>query len=96
MKLPLRKHLDSLSRIKNTQKSRLGYLRLNKNENIIDLPKGLLKEFHKQINSDFVSSYPDVESLYKKLAKYLRCKENNLYLSSGSDGAIKSVFEAMS
>ncbi len=92
--LPLKDHLQNLRRIKNTDESRLKYLRLDKNENILPLPPAILKKMQKQITADFLASYPETVSLYKKIAKHERCSPDNVYLSSGSDGAIKSVFEA--
>ena len=92
--LPLKEQLRSLVRIKNSEESRLGYLRLDKNENILPLPAALIKKLRTQISSDFVSAYPEVDVLYKKIAKQEHCSPNNIYLSAGSDGAIKAVFEA--
>jgi len=92
--LPIKKHLSTLVRVKNPDESRLEYLRLDKNENLIPLPSRVLARFKKALNTDFVSAYPEPGTLYKKLAKHVGCQRKNLYLSSGSDGAIKSVFEA--
>ena len=92
--LPIKKHLSRLVRIKNSDESRLEYLRLDKNENLIPLPSRVLARFKKALSADFVSAYPEPGTLYKKLAKHVGCKPENLYLTSGSDGAIKSVFEA--
>jgi len=92
--LPLKKHLSTLIRIPTPDESRLEYLRLDKNENIIPLPLKILSEFKKALTADFISAYPEPGTLYKKLARHVGCKLENLYLSSGSDGAIKSVFEA--
>jgi len=92
--LPLKENLKNLIRVQNSIESRLGYLRLDKNENILPLPSSLLKKFQKQITSDFVSAYPEAGNLYEKIAKHEKCSPHNIYLSAGSDGAIKSVFEA--
>lgn len=94
MRLPLKKHLATLVRVRNPDKSRWGYLRLDKNENIIALPAALISKFRRQLTSDFISSYPLPGRLYRKLAQHVGCQPENLYLSPGSDGAIKSVFEA--
>jgi histidinol-phosphate aminotransferase len=40
------------------------------------------------------ASYPDCSNLYRKLAKHTKLPAENLILSAGSDGIIRSVFEA--
>ncbi len=92
--IELKKGLQGLERVRNAQVPRLGYLRLDKNENLVPMPPKLLATLRKQLTSDFISAYPETDVLYTKLAKYLGCSTKNLYLSAGSDGAIKSVFEA--
>ena len=39
-------------------------------------------------------SYPDSGPLYRKLARYSGVMPENLLLAAGSDGVIRSVFEA--
>ncbi len=91
--LPLKANLSKLTRFKNSEESRLGYLRLDKNENIVPFPSLVMKKLQKAVTADFVSAYPEVDSLYRKLAQYEKCFVENIYLSSGSDGVIKAVFE---
>lgn len=91
--LPIREHLNSIERTKNTTHSRLGYLRLDKNENLISVPDAFLSKLRQLITSDFISAYPEVDQLYAKLAKFLEVSPDNLFLTSGSDAAIKAAFE---
>ncbi len=90
----VKNHISRLNRVRNAAESRRGYLRLDKNENILDLPESITERLIQEINSEFVTSYPEVDTLYKKLAKKEKCAVDQIYLSSGSDAAIKSVFEA--
>ena len=60
------------------------------NESII-LKKYTRKIFKKVKNYD-LGKYPDHQIIYESLSKFLKLKENVL-ISSGSDGSIKSIFE---
>ena len=70
-----------------------GVLCLDRNENVdpkmIAVVDGLLRK----MPPDIVSHYPATGRLYIKLAKYLNLPAEMLFLSAGSDGAIRSVFE---
>jgi len=48
----------------------------------------------KKISIDDVYSYPDLATLYYKLASFVNVAPENLLLTNGSDGAIRSCFEA--
>lgn len=88
-----KKSISSLHRVPNETVDRLEYLRLDKNENIVGFSDEVLDDFRKLITSDFITAYPDSYPLYQKLAGSLGVSPKQLYLASGSDGAIKSVFE---
>ena len=47
----------------------------------------------KNVDHKSIFAYPDLGRLYKSLAKFLKLKIDNIMLSAGADGAIKSVFE---
>lgn len=91
--LPIKKHILNLKRVKNQEESRLPYLRLDKNENTVGFDREMIELFKTQITSDFLTTYPEISSLYKKLADFLGCLSENIYVTSGSDAAIKAVFE---
>lgn len=91
--LPVKKHLMKLKRVKNPAISRLNYLRLDKNENIIGFPREFVNKVKKEIDSDFLSAYPEIHRLYQKIASGLGFPEENIYITAGSDAAIKAVFE---
>lgn len=91
--LPIRTHLKDVVRLRNPADSRMGYLRLDKNENLIDLPEEFVTRLRRELTGEFISSYPELGSLYELLAKWLGCKTDNLYVAAGSDQAIKAVFE---
>ncbi len=68
-------------------------IRLNRNERVDNFPKDILvKIFNKTKNYD-LGKYPDHEGIYRALSKFLKISKENLLISSGSDGSIKSIFE---
>ena len=90
--IPAKKHLGDLQRVQNPT-ARVGYLRLDKNENVVGFEKEFVASLRKQITSDFLTTYPEVNTLYQKLARWLGCHQENVYVAAGSDAAIKAVFE---
>lgn len=85
--------LKNLVRLDNPNTSRLGYLRLDKNENLTPLGQGFLELVKSEINEDLISSYPEVYPLYQKIAQWTGVDLDQIYISAGSDGAIKAAFE---
>lgn len=67
---------------------------LDKNENTDPELSKLTKHLLSEIDPVAISSYPECSPLYHKLADHLGVKADNLLLTAGSDGAIRSVFEA--
>ncbi len=93
MILPAKKHLKDLKRIKNPTVNRTGYLRLDKNENIIGLPQEFVDILRKEVNSDFLTTYPEIDSLYRKIARWVGCDKESIYIAAGYDACIKAIFE---
>lgn len=91
--LPVKKYIIDLERTNNSPYIRSGYLRLDKNENIVGFPQEFVDILRKQLNSEFLTTYPDMEPFYEKVADWLGCGRENIYIAAGSDAAIKAVFE---
>jgi histidinol-phosphate aminotransferase len=89
-----KKFLKTIYRTPLDRINRIEYIRLDKNENLIQFPSDFMSSIREQITSDFVSTYPQVSSLYEKLAASLGVAEEFIFISTGSEGAIKSIFEA--
>jgi len=66
---------------------------LDKNENFDAELSGVVMSIYHSIGDEAIYGYPDLSSLYKKLAMFLDVKASNLFLSHGSDGVIRSMFE---
>lgn len=90
----IKPEIRSLVRIRDTFDERFDYLRLDKKERLIPFDAEMLREFKENITFTDLSGYHELGSTYKKLAEYLGVGRDQLLLASGSDLAIKSVYEA--
>ena len=90
----IKEEIKALTRIKDTFDKRYDYLRLDKNERLLPFAKKELARFKKMIDSDSISGYGELGNLYRRLAAYLGVKDDQLLLATGSDLAIKSIYEA--
>lgn len=68
---------------------------LDRNENtdptLASLTEKLLNEI---IPIQCISVYPELTSFYDKLSKYLSIPDSNIIVSTGSDGVIRSIYDA--
>ena len=67
---------------------------LDKNENLDPILNRITCKILREIDPLTLAIYPDCTPLYLKLADYLQVPAENLILATGSDGVIRSVFEA--
>ena len=72
---------------------RTNYLRLDKNENFELMPCSAFEELRKSLSQEMLSAYPDLSTVYRKVAKLADVCEERVYLSAGSDLAIKSLYD---
>jgi len=93
MKFKKFKMLDYLLRKRNPINSRYKKIRLDKNERISSFDNYFLNKIKKNLNSEYISAYPEVEEIYKVLSKTLSLSANMFVITSGSDLAIKNCFE---
>ena len=68
-------------------------IRLNRNERVENYPQNLLAKIFKKVKSYDLGKYPDQSLIYQYLSRYLKVKKENILLSSGIDGSIKSILE---
>jgi len=94
IKKVVRSEIRDLTRIKDTFDQRYEYLRLDKNERLLPFAKKDLNKFRKMVSSESLSGYGELGRLYRRLAKYLKVSEEQVFIASGSDLAIKSIYEA--
>ena len=66
---------------------------LDKNENNDFFLEKLYLRILKQLKFTDISAYPDLTETYKKYSKFLGVNKKQIFLTSGSDLAIKSIFD---
>ncbi len=67
---------------------------LDKNENIDPELSEKTQAILADLSQEAVFTYPELGALYEKLAGVMDCNSNQLVLAAGSDGVIRTVFEA--
>jgi histidinol-phosphate aminotransferase len=89
-----KKHLREIDRIRIPEDRNLSEgLRLNRNERVENWGGALLVEIFSGQPDWFLSTYPDSSLLYEKLCKRIGVDESQILITSGIDGAIKTLFE---
>lgn len=86
-------YLKKIFRLRGSGKSRENYLRLEKNERVVNFEKYFIKHLKNKISSYHLTSYPELEKVYLNLAKYLGVSKSNIVLTGGADLGIKNCFE---
>ena len=71
-------------------------LRLDRNERVDPWQKDIFAKIFGEKPGYFLSVYPELTSLYAKLAAFHRVAESELLLTSGIDGGLKTLFEILS
>ena len=85
--------LQPIYRERGPVKSRLKYLRLDKNERVSNFEKKLFKNIVKKFKSEYLTAYPELEKIYSLIARRNNISKNNLVITAGSDGAIRMCFD---
>ena len=70
-------------------------LRLDRNEKVEAWGEDFILSVFKNKPNWLMSVYPENETIYEKLSSFLKIKKENLLLTSGIDGGIKTIFEIM-
>lgn len=87
-------HLASVKRVRVAEGRNLEEgLRLDRNERVDVWPPEFLVEVFSQVPGYYLSVYPESGALYEKLASFHGVGEDELLVTSGIDGGIKTVFE---
>ena len=68
---------------------------LHRNERVIPYDDHTIRLLQERLSKLPVHYYPDLEVFYQKLAEWLSVGVNNLYVSEGVSGAIKSIIETI-
>ena len=87
------RNISQARRIDDKGEDRTGFIRMDRNEKIDPFNKSIYTRIFKKINRHNLLMYPDQRLLYKKLSKFLKINKTKILLTSGSDSAIKFIFE---
>jgi histidinol-phosphate aminotransferase len=68
-------------------------LRLNRNEKVDIWPENYLNDIFNKKSDYFLSVYPDLSNLYNKISKHIGLDESKILVTSGIDGAMKTLWE---
>lgn len=70
-------------------------LRLDRNEKVEAWGEDFILSVFENKPKWLMSVYPENDTIYEKLSSFLKIKKENLLLTSGIDGGIKTIFEVM-
>ncbi len=87
-------HLHSVKRLRNPEGARVEQLRLDKNERTTPFPEKNWREMINSFNPELLTVYPEITGITEKIAKAEKLSPEQIYLTAGSDLAIKGCYEA--
>jgi histidinol-phosphate aminotransferase len=85
-----------INKVKRTEPENIDrseYLRLDKNERVIDFSQFFLKKIKTKLNSFLITTYPNIEKIKLLISKKYKISKNNICLTAGSDFALRMCFE---
>ena len=89
----MKSHLHKVNRIFDyTDKSKYNHI-LNQSERSENFSEILFELFKKDLKQEDFAYYPNTKNFKEKLCEFYNVKDENLFLSDGSDVGIKSIFE---
>ena len=89
-----RPHIPGLFRDVERGARRADYVRLDRNERVSPMSEEQRRELFASLHPDVLNAYPDPSPLYERLSTHLGVPEECLFVTSGSDTAIRRIFEA--
>ena len=70
-------------------------LRLNRNERVQDWESNIYIKIFSKLKKYQLGSYPDNSRIYRKISEFFDIDEETLLVTSGIDGAIKTIWEIL-
>ncbi|WKZ36501.1 MAG: aminotransferase class I/II-fold pyridoxal phosphate-dependent enzyme [Anaerolineales bacterium] len=86
-------HLLNVRRVKENMGERTEYVRLDRNERVEPVSQAVFQDMLTTLEPEMFCAYPDPTPLYQRLSKTLNVPEEYLYLTNGSDAAIRMLFQ---
>ena len=71
------------------------HLYLDRNERVEPFPNHVMSDIAKIISKIDINLYPEVGLFYEKLSTWLECESNQIFVTEGVSGAIKSIIETI-
>ena len=89
-------HLKNIDRIRVSEgRDLVNGLRLDRNEKVDNWEDDILDQVLKNKPDCFLSTYPEINTLYEKLSIHLGVDKDQILLTSGIDGSIKNILEVL-
>lgn len=87
-------HLQRVSRTSHPAQSRQAYELMDRNERTVDFPPDVMRELRELISPFLLRAYPEPAPLYQRLSAWLGVPREQLLLTWGADGALKTIYDA--
>jgi len=91
--IPPKKAVLNLIRVQEKEPPRLYQHRLDRNERTFPFSRAFENALRRRLDGELLMTYPEPEPLYRRFARWLGVPRDRLLFHSGSDLAIRSVFE---
>jgi len=88
-----RPHLLKIARDVERGGRRVEYVRLDRNEQVSPVPEEQRTAMLASLHPNIFNAYPDPSPVYERLAKLHGVSESELFVTGGSDTAIRRIFE---
>jgi histidinol-phosphate aminotransferase len=85
--------LKKVTRLEPALIDRSKYLRLDKNERVVNFEKKFLNFLKKKLNTYFISAYPETTKIKRLISKKIGVNHKNIFISAGSDMSLKTCVE---
>ena len=91
-----KKYLLNLKRKRSEAENRSSNgLLLDRNERFVRFNPNINKKLIKKISKIHIGLYPNLNLFYKKISKWLKVSEKQIFITEGVSGAIKSLMESL-
>ncbi len=84
-------HLLEIYRVTERMDERSHYVRLDRNERVTPFPEPVFRDILSSLKPEYFCAYPDPSPLYDRLSQNLGLPADHLYLTNGSDAAIRMI-----
>jgi len=92
----MKKHLQNLTRLRSGEyRDTTSGIFLDRNERVIPYDGTTLEKLIYRLSKIHFNLYPELHPFYKKLSKWLEVDEEQIYVTEGVSGAIKSLIETL-